>query len=123
MVGKLLFERKFNFKAIKSALLVPWKFVSTVELPPVKPGSFVCNFCSLEDLEAVIRLSSKNFRGSLILFCHWDPDCAFDELVFNTIDILVQVFNLPLRRINEANASQIEAFIETFISLDMGGEM
>lgn len=63
------------------------------------------------------------FEGSLILFCYWDLDCVFDELVFNNIDIWVQVFNLPLSRINEANASHIGAFIETFISLDMGGEM
>lgn len=32
LVGKLISERKFNFKAIKSVLLAAWKFVNNVDI-------------------------------------------------------------------------------------------
>lgn len=47
LVGKLIFERKFNFKAIKSMLLATWKFVNNVDILLLNSGILFVIFARL----------------------------------------------------------------------------
>lgn len=47
LVGKLISERKFNFKGIKSVLLAAWKFVNNVDILLLNPGILFVIFARL----------------------------------------------------------------------------
>lgn len=122
IVGKLLHIRKFNFKAIKYVLASAWKLGERVTFSPLQPGFIVCNFLCSEDLEKVLKLGSWNFRGSLIVFSHWDPECVFQELEFDSIDTWVQALNLPLCNFNADSATFIGNSIGSFFTVDLGSK-
>lgn len=120
LVGKLVQVRKFNFKALSAVLTFAWKLGDRVTFPPLHQGFLLCNFVCSEDLEYVLQLGSWNFCGSLIVFQRWAPDCVFDELVFDSVDIWVHALNLPQCNLNVANAVYIGDFIGSFLSVDLG---
>lgn len=118
LVGKLLYEKKFNFKALRSVFLSTWKYEKRFKYK-ICIMDFLFVIFLLCELKKVLLLGLWNFRGSLIILRCWMRDCVFNDLSFDYFDFGVQTFNISSCKLNRSNVECIENFIGSFLESEL----
>lgn len=118
LVGKVLSQKKCNFKALKEVLSSAWNLKDKVFISFIEGNNFICSFKDEKDRSRVLRTGPWNFRGGLIIFEQWDGSMSFSDLTFTNMEFWVQIYNLPLDRMTAGNARTIGKFLGTYICGD-----
>ncbi|XP_074369671.1 uncharacterized protein LOC141711136 [Apium graveolens] len=118
LVGLFLTDRNVNFQAIQNVLADLWRPKEGVEIHDLGGQRYSFVFYHVLDMERVIDGSPWTFEQGMLVYhkleAHEDPN----TIQLKTMDVWVQVYDLPMGMISEKIIQSIGNFVGEFVKAD-----
>lgn len=118
LVGRILSEKVINFTAIKAILASSWQLGANVHIDLLDKNTISCKFVYDSDCERILESSPWVVKGCVLNLLRWPPTLSLEEIDFHHCKFWVQIHNLPLNKMNRANAELIGQVMGKFVYVD-----
>lgn len=120
LVGKFLTEKNINFNAMKNVIASLWRPKEGMEIIDLGGQRYLFVFYHVLDMQKVLEAGPWTFEQSLLVYqCIKDSEDPH-SIRLNTMDIWVQVYDLPSGFVSENIFCNIGNYIGTFVKSDPG---
>ncbi|CAM8984001.1 unnamed protein product [Rhodiola kirilowii] len=96
LIMKVMMDKKVKEKLLWDTLRSVWVLAGKVSFAKLSDKVFVANFQLKEDQEKILEGGPWTYLGRVILMKRWEPGIAPDNFRHNTIQMWVQLHNLPM---------------------------
>lgn len=110
-VAKLFTKRRINIKALSRTLKSMWRFVQDFEVRDLTENTVLLLFMDEPDTQKILSQGPWPFNKYLIGLYKPKATKYVDDVSFDTTSFWIQIHNLPLSRMNRANAHAIGSTI------------
>uniref|UniRef100_A0ACD5UBT0 Uncharacterized protein n=1 Tax=Avena sativa TaxID=4498 RepID=A0ACD5UBT0_AVESA len=122
MVGKVCSPRKLVIGALERAMQRAWGLHGPANFKDIGENRFVVRFTSEGDWKHVRKGGPWQFDFSVVLLKDNDGSTRPSEMVFDTLDMWIQVLDLPMDMMNKVYGELIGGWIGKFISVDVDAD-
>ncbi|XP_074346275.1 uncharacterized protein LOC141685050 [Apium graveolens] len=118
LVGRFLTDKNINFNAMKNVMASLWRPREGMDVLDLGEQRYSFVFYHILDLQKVLDGGPWTFEQNLLVY-HWLKDSEVPRSVpLHTIDIWVQVYDLPTCLISENVFKNIGNYVGEFIKSD-----
>lgn len=118
LVGSFLTERNINFNAMKNVMAALWRPREGMDVLDLGEQRYSFVFYHILDMQKVLDGGPWTFEQNLLVY-HWLKEGEVPHSVpLNTIDIWIQVYDLPAGLISENVFKSIGQYVGEFIKSD-----
>ncbi|KAK6160207.1 hypothetical protein DH2020_003588 [Rehmannia glutinosa] len=96
LVGKIFGTKKVNFIGLKSTLISIWQTREAFAVQEIGENAFQFVFRNTEDKDKVLTGKPWSFDNQYLLLKAWDEMGNMKVENFNSVELWIQVWNLPL---------------------------
>ena len=126
LVGRFLTDRSINFNFMRDRLSHLWRPGKGVCISEFTNQRYIFKFFHVVDLKRVLAGGPWTYDNHLLIL-HWiQPGEYPNQIPLNSIDIWVQIFDLPSSCMSESVGKQLGNYIGSFLEYDTsnnGGNM
>ena len=121
LIGKVLSHKVFSHSVVKEIIAKAWNTIKGVSVTVLDKNVFLFTFGHEVDVRKIWERHPWSFKGDHLILKKYKPEWSFNEVDFSVTDFWIQVFGLPLNRLNKANAQRIGNIAGTFLEEDLSG--
>lgn len=118
LIGRFLTEKNINFNAMQNVMASLWRPKEGMEIHDLGDHRFSFVFFHKLDLQKVIEGGPWTFEQSLLLYQVLGDNENPHTVSLNTMDIWMQIYDLPKGLVSEKLLQNIGGFVGTFIKSD-----
>lgn len=118
LVGKFLTDKHKNFQAMQNVLASIWRPREGVEIHDLGGQRYSFVFFHVLDLQKVLEGGPWTFEQSLLVYKKLEACESSHQVNLETVDIWVQVYDLPTGMVSEKILHSIGNHIGLFIKMD-----
>nr|XP_023926510.1 uncharacterized protein LOC112037926 [Quercus suber] len=107
LVAKLFTKRRVNIEALSRTLKTMWRSIQNFEVRDLTSNTVLILFSNEVDAKKILSQGPWSFDKYLIGLYKPSESESVDDAKFDTASFWVQIHNLPLSRMNRANAEII----------------
>ncbi|XP_074323028.1 uncharacterized protein LOC141659976 [Apium graveolens] len=118
LVGRFLTEKNINTRAMRSKLADVWKPKMGINIKELETGIFLFQFFHKEDKAWVINAGPWSFNNAMLLIEEIPEGEEPLKVPLWTLNMWIQIYDLPSGFMTEAVGVQLGNFFGTFITYD-----
>lgn len=118
LVGRLLTAKNVNFQAMQNVLASLWRPKEGMEVHDIGRYRYSFIFYHKMDLRKVLEGGPWSFEQNILVYHQLKDTEEAHQIPLNSLDIWIQVHDIPIGFISETIMRSIGTFIGTYIQSD-----
>ena len=118
LVGRFLTDRSINFNFMRDLLSHLWRPGKGVSISELTNQRYIFKFFHVVDLKRVLAGGPWAYDNHFLILQWIQPGEYPNQIPLNSIDIWVQIFDLPSSCMSESVAKQLGNYIGSFLEYD-----
>ncbi|XP_019186010.1 PREDICTED: uncharacterized protein LOC109180754 [Ipomoea nil] len=118
VVGRLLTDRNFKSEMMKRVLVSAWRPLMGIEVADVHPNLFLFTFFDEADRRRVLEEGPWAYENATLICQSLVGDEHPTQVILNSVDLWVQVFDLPIGYRTEKVLEKVGDFVGVYLRVD-----
>ncbi|VFQ64830.1 unnamed protein product [Cuscuta campestris] len=118
LVGRFLTDKLIKLEFMQQVMASVWRPVKGVQVSEIEPNLFSFVFFHKSDLQRVLEEGPWSFENNTLVCCQVEIGDLPSSVVLDTVDLWVQLYDLPLGYTSDSVLAQIGNFIGSFLKCD-----
>ncbi|VFR00567.1 unnamed protein product [Cuscuta campestris] len=118
LVGRFLTDKLIKLEFTQQVMASVWRPVKGVQVSEIEPNLFSFVFFHKSDLQRVLEEGPWSFENNTLVCRQVEIGDLPSSVVLDTVDLWVQLYDLPLGYTSDSVLAQIGNFIGSFLKCD-----